>query len=41
MIANTPKPPYVSAIFTSIRTDLEEGYDKVDKITFKEIENIE
>ncbi len=41
MIANTPKPPYASSIFTSIRTDVEEGYDKMDKLTFKEIETIE
>ena len=40
MIANTPKPPYVAAIFTSIRTNVEEGYDKMDELTFKEIETI-
>ena len=40
MISNTPKPPYVAAIFTSIRTNVEEGYDKMDKLTFKEIETI-
>ena len=41
MLANTPKPPYVSAVFTSIRTDVEEGYDEMDELTFKEIENID
>ena len=41
MIANTPQPPYFSAIFTSIRTEVEEGYDKMDELTFKEIETIE
>ena len=40
MIANTPKPPYVPAIFTSIRTNVEEEYDKMDELTFKEIETI-
>ena len=40
MIANTPKPPYIAAIFTSIRTNVEEGYDKMDELTFKEIETI-
>ena len=40
MIANTPKPPYVAAIFTSIRTNVEEGYDRMDELTFKEIETI-
>ena len=40
MIANTPNPPYVAAIFTSIRTNVEEGYDKMDELTFKEIETI-
>lgn len=27
MIANTPAPPYYAVIFTSLRTDVEEGYD--------------
>jgi heme-degrading monooxygenase HmoA len=26
MIANTPPPPYYAVIFTSIRTDIDEGY---------------
>ena len=26
LIANTPKPPYYAVIFTSIRTDVEDGY---------------
>ncbi|MFQ3340355.1 MAG: hypothetical protein ACI9TK_000005 [Flavobacteriaceae bacterium] len=40
-IANTPTPPYICAIFTSIRTNIEEGYNEMDKLTFKEIESIE
>lgn len=27
MIADTPTPPYYAVIFTSLRTDVEEGYD--------------
>lgn len=41
MIANTPKPPYVAAIFTSIRTKVEEGYDHMNELTFMELESIE
>lgn len=26
MIANTPKPPYYAVIFTSLRTEVEDGY---------------
>lgn len=26
MIANTPKPPYYAVIFTTLRTNVEEGY---------------
>ena len=26
MIANTPTPPYYAVIFTSVRTDIENGY---------------
>ena len=40
MLANTPKPPNVSAVFTSIRTDIEEGYDEMNNLTFKELESI-
>jgi len=29
MIANTPKPPYYAVIFTSIRTDHDNGYNKM------------
>ena len=41
MIANTPQPPYIAAIFTSIRTDVEEGYEQMNELTFKELESIE
>jgi heme-degrading monooxygenase HmoA len=29
MIANTPTPPYYAVIFTSIRTDVDEGYGEM------------
>jgi len=29
MIANTPKPPYYAVIFTSLRTEIEDGYSNV------------
>ena len=41
MIANTQKSPYVSAVFASIRTDIEERYNKMNDLTFKELENME
>ncbi len=41
MLANTPKPPNVSAVFTSIRTDVKEGYDEMNNLTFKELEPID
>ncbi len=28
MIAKTPKPPYYAVIFTSLRTDVENGYNE-------------
>ena len=29
MLANTPSTPYYAVIFTSIRTDIEEGYEEM------------
>ena len=29
MIANTPQPPYYAVIFTSLRTDVDEGYSNM------------
>ncbi|MFA5556510.1 MAG: antibiotic biosynthesis monooxygenase [Flavobacteriaceae bacterium] len=29
MIANTPPPPYYAVIFTSIRTDIDNGYSEM------------
>lgn len=29
MIANTPNPPYYAVIFTSIRTQIDEGYQEM------------
>jgi heme-degrading monooxygenase HmoA len=31
MIATTPKPPYYAVIFTSIRTEVDEGYGETAK----------
>jgi len=41
MIANTPQPPYIAAIFTSIRTDVEEGYEQMNELTITELDSIE
>ena len=29
MVATTPKPPYYAVIFTSFRTDVDEGYEEM------------
>jgi len=29
MIASTPKPPYYAVIFTSVRTELDNGYEEM------------
>jgi heme-degrading monooxygenase HmoA len=39
-IAKTPSPPYVCAVFTSIRTDVYEGYEEMNDNLFKEIHTI-
>ena len=39
-ITKTPPPPYVCAVFTSIRTDIDEGYEKMNDNLFKEIYTI-
>ena len=31
MIAKTPTPPYFSVVFTSIKTNLDDGYDEMAK----------
>lgn len=31
MIANTPKPPYYAVIFSSIRSDEDNGYDEMSE----------
>ncbi len=41
MIANTPEPPYVAAVFTSTRTELEEGYNEMNELTAKAIQGID
>ena len=32
MIAKTPEPPYYAVIFTSIRTDIDEGYEQMAQL---------
>ena len=39
-ISNTPSPPYVCAVFTSIRTEINEGYEQMNDILFKEINKV-
>lgn len=31
MIAHTPKPPYYAVIFTTLRNDIDEGYNEMAK----------
>lgn len=32
MIAKTPKPPYYAVIFSSLRTDIDEGYAEMNEL---------
>lgn len=32
MIANTPQPPYYAVIFTSVRTDVDNGYSEMSDL---------
>lgn len=40
MITKTPNPPYIAAIFTSIRTTIEEGYEEMNDATHNQIEKM-
>lgn len=31
MIADTPEPPYYAVIFTSVRTEVDNGYEEMDQ----------
>lgn len=35
LFANTPEPPYYAVIFTSLRTNREEGYTQMDQRMFE------
>jgi len=35
MIANTPPPPYYAVIFSSLRTEVDEGYEKTSDRMFE------
>ncbi len=39
-IAQTPDPPYFAAIFSSVRTDIDEGYYKMNDALFEELSQI-
>lgn len=36
-IASTPKPPYYAAVFTSVRSDIDEGYYDMNNALLSEI----
>ena len=36
----TPSPPYICAVFTSIRTNVNEGYEEMNNLLFNEIKNV-
>ena len=40
-ISITPSPPYICAVFTSIRTNVNEGYEEMNNLLFNEIKNVE
>jgi len=41
MIARTPKPPYYAVIFTSIRSEKEEGYSEMSRLMLEEVAKME
>ena len=40
-ISPSPSPPYICAVFTSIRTNIDEGYEEMNNLLFNEIKNID
>ena len=40
-ISITPSPPYICAVFTSIRTNVNEGYEEMNNLLFNEIKSVE
>ena len=40
-ISITPPPPYICAVFTSIRTNVNEGYEEINNLLFNEIKSVE
>ena len=40
-ISPSPSPPYICAVFTSIRTNINEGYEEMNNLLFNEIKNID
>lgn len=41
MIVQTPKPPYYTVVFTSIRTDVEEGYTEMNDSLWEDAQKLE
>jgi len=40
-IASTPEPPYYAAVFTSVRTDIDEGYYDMNNALFAELSKMQ
>lgn len=41
MFAETPKPPYYTVVFTSIRTEVEEGYTELNDSLWKDAQKLD
>lgn len=41
MIVKTPKPPYYTVVFTSIRTKIDEGYSKLNDELWEDVQKLE
>ena len=40
MLVNTPKPPYYTVVFTSIRTEIEEGYTEMNDSLWEDAQKL-
>ncbi len=41
MITKTPEPPYYTVIFTSIRTEVEEGYTELNDSLWEDVQKLD
>ncbi|MFT4524055.1 MAG: heme-degrading monooxygenase HmoA [Bacteroidia bacterium] len=41
MIVKTPKPPYNTVVFPSIRTDVEEGYSELNDELWEDVQKLD